>query len=323
MNEVNKISNIWIKNRELSKNSFRLYQLELERFSAWMDFRNLILCDLTPILMSEYLECLKFDPKDNRSQFHIRRKKALSESSIEQSRRILNAFFEWALKNSYISRSPFWTFLENDELFKSVTKSAKFQPNLSIKIKKVLYTKTNYEDEVNLRAATIANLAFWVGASREEIARLTVGNFIVKHNCNYIALPYNKGKAIAKILLPKQAGLVIQQYLKCRKKQNSLLSSNAALVASIKTGEFMTGWSIRHTLRNWQKDEFVDQRVSIVGPRQLRQAFQGFAVRKEIPERIISEHFRVRNLTLPDAKLYKGYPIRLYKAVSAALVIKH
>jgi site-specific recombinase XerD len=318
MIEVNKVIDLWIKNRKLSRNSFRLYELELERFSAWMDFKNLTTDGLTSVVMNEYLECLKFDPEDNRSQFYVRRKKGLSESSIEQSRRILNAFFEWALKNGHMSRNPFWITFNSSTILKNKINELPSPPILSKIVKKVLSTHSYFDDEVNLRFATIAHLAFWVGATREEISQLKIGDFVKEQNVSYILLPFEKGNITARVPIPKQSSLVIQKYLKCRRDQNYLLDSDVALVSSIKSGEFLSGWSIRHILRSWQKEVATEQPTSVVGPRQLRQAFLEIAIRKNIPERVICNHLRVKNLTLRNDRLPNDYSIRLYKAVSSA-----
>lgn len=318
MNELNKISRFWIESKELSKNSQRFYELELVRFTAWMDLKNHNLTSLTASLMNEYLQCLKLDPEDSRSLFYIRRKKGLSESSIEQTRRILNAFFEWCLRNGYVLRNPFWVELDSSHKAMNKKTVITLVPSLPKKIKHLLFTKIKFDDENNLRVATIAHLAFWVGASREEIAQLTVGHFVYGHSASYISLPSDKGRAVTKVLLPKQSGFAIQKYLNCRRERYSI-NSDTPLVSSIKSGEFMTGWSIRHTLRNWQKEKGRDQLTPIVGPRQLRQAFQDFAITREIPERVIGEHFRVKNLSLPMVKSLDDYPIRLYKAVTIAL----
>lgn len=322
MNEIIALTKQWVDARALSPNTQRFYELELSRFGAWIHIHNYSLSTLSGLDIRAYLTVLQHEPEDQQSPFHVRRKKALSPRSLEQTYRVLHAFFEWGVRKGHLARNPLWERAADgrDDIERTVPQGYAENPDLSKEITHLLRAEgMDLSGEETLRVATIAHLAFWAGASREEIAKLKVEDFVYGNMTASILLPMPDGEP-ANIPIPKNSASIIRSYLQSRGGDDVALLAKDPLVASLNTGEFISGWSVRHTLRRWQHKTLPEDRIhQVVGPRQLRKAFQGLALGKAIQERIIARHHRIKKLQMPVEPLKNAHTKRLHTAVSKAL----
>lgn len=307
----------WIGARDLSLNTRRFYEMELTRFGAWVFSQCNSFSSIGVYEVRSYLSALQYEPEDHRSQFHIRRKKALSPQSIEQSRRILHAFFEWGVRNGHMARNPFWDIGKIDPIPEKAD-SQRF--TLSSEISKLLRAHRNeLAGEDTLRAATIAHLAFWAGANREEIAKLKIKDFICRGAKAAVFLPTPDGGS-TRVALPKHSAGILSSYLQFRRAKNLIQDIRSPLVASLKTNSGISGWAVRHALREWQQERLPQNRYhQVVGPRQLRQAFQRLAIKKEVQERIVATHLRIKQISLRFAPMKPAQTLQLYDVVKQAI----
>jgi len=322
MKEIIALTKQWVDERALSPNTQRVYELELSRFGAWIQMHSYSLSTLRTLNIRSYLTVLQREPEDQQSQFHVRRKKALSPRSLEQTYRVLHAFFEWGVRKGHLARNPLWEKAadDQDDMERTVPQGRTANPDLSKEITHLLRAEgIDLSGEETLRVATIAHLAFWAGASREEIAKLKIEDFVSENRTDSILLPMPDGEP-TNIPIPKNSASIIRNYLHSRGGDDVALLAKAPLVASLNTGEFISGWSVRHTLRMWQHETLPEDRIhQVVGPRQLRKAFQGLALGKAIQERIIARHHRIKKLQMPVEPLRAAHAKRLHTAVSKAL----
>lgn len=320
MKEIIALITEWVRERAMSPNTQRFYELELTRFGSWIQMHGYSLSTLSSVDIQSYLTVLQHEPEDQRSQFHVRRKKALSLQSIEQTRRTIHAFFEWGVRKGHFVRNPLWE--ERGGVINQRMPDSEPRPkatSLTREITQLL--RANGDDlsgEKILRVATIAHLAFWAGASREEIAKLKVDDFCHANGAATISLP-TPSKESAKILIPNHSASIIYRYLQSRGDAVPSIAE-APLVTSLKSHDPVTGWSVRHILRGWQHKKLPEDRShQVVGPRQLRMAFQGLALEKFVQERIIARHHRIRQLQTSIEPLASADTTRLHKAVTQAL----
>lgn len=323
MKEIIELTTQWVHTRALSPNTRRFYELELTRFGSWIEMHGYSLSTLSAIDIRSYLTVLRHEPEDQRSQFHVRRKKALSQQSIEQTRRTLHAFFEWGVRKGHFARNPLWKERAEDLNQRMPDpKQRPKVPGLTREIAQLLRANgDNVSGEAILRVATIAHLAFWAGASREEIARLRVDDFCYENGVATILLPTHGGES-AKIPIPNHSASIIYRYLQSRREGAAPALAGTPLVTSLKSSDPVTGWSVRYILRRWQQKKLPENRShQVVGPRQLRMAFQGLAFGKAVQERIIARHHRIKQLQTYDEPLVPADTTWLHKAVTQALLL--
>lgn len=309
----------WIESRELTSNTKRLYELEVTRLDAWLSQQRRPLSDLTLQDIQSYLTTLERDPADNLAPFHVRRKKALGPRSREQTRRILHAFFEWAARHRHIHHSPFWDALDTDALTRPLPLPPIVVPPLSDSMKQLLSRMPEQPYSLaDLRVATIAHLAFWLGASRSEIAALKVEDFIERKASAALRLPTSHGVAVEKPV-PPQTRHLIRRYLDLRSRLRPSQTDPTPLVGSLRSGGPVSPAAIRQVLANWQVDEGPSQSKSsgAMSPRRLRQSFESIANRLSIQERVIATHFRTAKLqSAIDEGPVSYHPNRLYAEVT-------
>lgn len=288
---------LWLEARNPSRNTRRLYELEVTRFQAWLSLHRRQVSDLKPRDIQHYLSTLEKHPDDHETPFFVRRKKALGPRSREQTRRILHAFFEWAARQRHIEQSPFWISPGPDIDLRMTPPSPIVVPPLSNKMKRLLRGELDCPNQLpQLRMATIAHLAFWLGASPGEIASLTINDFIDQKKTASIRLPATDGSFVTKPV-PPQTRRIIRDYLGLRSNLFSNEVQPEPLVSSLKSGRAITPWSIRQALTSWPAGQKLSKRqAESMSPRKLRQAFEAIANKRSVQERVIAEHFRTAEL---------------------------
>lgn len=309
----------WLESRGLAPNTRRLYELEVSRLGAWLSQQRRPLSGLTSRDIQSYLATLERDPADNSGPFHVRRKKALGPRSREQARRILHAFFEWAARRRHIHQSPFWDAPDPDADLRPQPPPPIVVPPLSDSMKQLLSGMPEKRYRLaDLRAATIAHLAFWLGASRSEIAALTVDDFIERKANAALRLPTTDGGSVEKSL-PPQTRRLIRRYLDLRSRQCPNQTEPTPLVGSLRNGGPVSPAAIRQVLTNWQAEESSAkfEPIDAMGPRRLRQSFESIANRLAIQERVVAKHFRTAKLrSAIDDGPVSYHPGRLYAEVA-------
>lgn len=288
----------WIDSRGVSPNTRRLYELELSRFNAWLSSQSRHIAGVDATDINSYLAVLEREPEDSASPFHVRRKKALGPRSREQTRRILHAFFEWAARHHHIPRSPFWdapTLLAD---FRPQSPPPIIVPPLSDSIRQLLSKMPQRPYRLaDLRAATIAHLAFWLGTSRSEIAALKADDFIEQKGHAVIRLP-TPPQGVVEMPLPPQTTQLIRSYLDLRLRTYPNRNKPMPLVGSLRSDNSVGPSVIRQVLTTWQ-EKAESPNVDDVGPlnaRRLRQSFETIANRLKVQERVIAKHFRTERL---------------------------
>lgn len=317
MSDIISLANQWIEARRLAPNTRRLYDLEINRFAEWMGLRERGVREVGARDVQEYLIALGVDPGGSSEPFHRRRKKALNPRSREQARRILHAFFEWAARERHIEHSPFWNGSDPEVVLRPQPSPPIEVPPLSGPMRRLLcqMPEKPYRLE-ELRAVVVAHLAFWLGASRNEIATLTTDDFIEQKTGATLRLPLPDGGHVEK-QVPPQTRRVIRCYLETRSKHNPSDDAPAPLIGSLKTGRRIGPAAIRQVLAHWVKtDQEADIPMGPVCPRQLRQSFESIAHKIAIQERVVAKHFRTKKLlSAIDGGPVPYHPNQLYAEV--------
>lgn len=307
----------WLTSRPLAPNTLRLYQLETTRFAAWLTTHPSPHSTVNPDDIDNYLDALQYAPTDTRSQFDVRRRKGLSESSLNQARQILNSFFSWATKAGHMARNPMWDCKHaglRSRVSHRVRDNQSGAPVLPDGLSRALCGGADLKTEEYLRAASIAHLAFWVGASRAEIAALRLGDVTFSLAKPSVRLTNSVGSQ-EQIPMPTHSCEVIREYIRHRQRWHEKLEPDAPLIASLRSSRGVSGWTVRYALRKWQESMSKDRQL-LVGPQQLKRLFQGAAIEGGIQERIVARHLRVDRLVVPPVSLRQVAEKQLHEAVT-------
>lgn len=320
MEEAFKLIDAWLGGRRLAKNTERLYRLEAERFTAWLTSSNHSISSCSKEQLETYLVVLQQEPTDIKSGFNVRRRKALAQRSIEQTRRILCTFFDWAVKTEHLHRSPMWGIHAKKPRVRSSPTRAENQlrrtlPNiLGIELEAI-------DDEEKLRLATIVHLAFWAGASTSEIASLKIRHIRTTTSASFISLP-KKRTSVGRvdIELPRATQELIQRYLLVQAKRTGRNNSDdRSLIVSLKSRSPVSGWTVCHTVRKWLGRPENKVNWPYEGLRSLRRNFIKLATDVGIQEITISVHLRCQRVGLPNLAKRTHRPFTMYNSVKQKL----
>lgn len=320
MDETFKLINRWLTDRQLAKNTKRIYRLEAERFFAWLHIQDLSISSCSKEHVETYFKVLQHEPNDPRSGFLVRRRKALTLRSLEQTRRILHTFFDWAIKGEHVQRNPMWGIVAKQHAYAYPTKTG-IERDLRGVLPRIL--KLNLESSENaeeLRLATIVHLAFWVGASTSEIALLKVDDFRTTPNAAYIGLYYKKNSKRVEIELPKETRDLILRYLDIRRIRTSANDmGDRALVASLRSDACLSGWTICNEVRKWKSRTKQKDNKFYGGLRSIRRNFIKLAIENGLQELTISDHLRCQRVALPNIARKKFRTSELYSSIKGSL----
>ncbi len=311
--------NEWLNHRDFSVHTRRQYEREVIRFHGWLGTQRLKLENVSIADICNYLKELESElSSPYKEAFYLMRKKALRPSSRDLSKRTLHSFYEWAVKQKKIPQSPFWEEPSNELSARFTSPDCPTPPAIPVELKLLLQGRNLKKSQEYLRAAVIAHLAFWIGASRQEIAKLRIESFLISNNQYLLRMPAKNG-SLMNIDLPKVTGDIILKYLACRDLKFLETEKSLALIASLSNHNPISGWSVRHILSEWQLRNIPEDRHSeIISPRQLKQCFQSLALQSHFQEGFISSHLRLKNLYL-ERKYVKHNVEILYETVSSRL----
>lgn len=307
----------WLQSRSLKPNTQRLYELEVTRFDAWFSRQRRPVSTLTAHDIQNYLTTLQREPEDVSDSFHVRRRKALNPRSREQARRILHAFFEWSVRQHHIHFSPFWEAPDSDADLRPQLPPPIVVPQLSKAMKNLLKkTSGDAENLSALRAAIIAHLAFWLGASRSEIAALTIDDYIERKKGASLRIRRRNGDFVERSV-PRATRRLIRSYLMLRSRRFPNLEEPISLVGSLRNGGSVSDTAITQALAKWQDEEDSADSVESLNPRRLRQSFESIACRLAVQERVVAKHFRTDKLrSAIDRGVVPYHPGTLYASVA-------
>lgn len=296
MEDIVELINLWSEERGLATNTQRAYALEVERFAYWIScIRGMSIYSCTSQHIVEYFDVLQLDPSNQHSQFHIRRRKALSPSSVEQTRRILKAFYEWGVRTRRLATNPLWDLrpqVSQQELSNTLVKQPEIDPIVS-------RSATLDMSEGALRLASIIHLGFWVGASAAEIAELTVNDLELNEGGAYLSLPLRHSPSKTKVELPPQVAETLQNYLGKRYGEKlASLTGEEPLISSLDGAFAVTGWAIWRTVHAWQDSQRPMDVSTPKGLRALRRSFIEIASSVGIQETVVARHLRRKRLSL-------------------------
>lgn len=312
--------NEWLNHRDFSVHTRRQYEREVIRFDGWLVTQRLKLESVRIADIYNYLKELESElSSPYKEGFHLMRKKALQPRSRDLSKRTLHSFYEWAVKQKKIAQSPFWEEPPNELSVRFTSPDFLNPPAIPGELKLLLQGRNLQNSQECLRVALIAHLAFWIGASRQEIAELTTANLLMSDNQHLLKMPAKNGSLIS-IALPKTTGEIILKYLESRDLKLTDTKKNLALITSLSSNTPISGWSVRHALNEWQLRNIpADRHSEIISPRQLKQCFQHLALQSHFQEAFIASHLRLKNLYLEHTYEAKDNIESLYQAVSNKL----
>lgn len=301
----------------LSESTLKQYNREGERFVAWLQARSNDLTSCNADDLNTYFGVLQHPPSDERSAFHVRRRKALSESSLRQSRRIVGLILSWATREEYMARNPFW---EASSHWRTARRPqlppAKSTPPREVILQAVATRTSLDESEESLRARVIAHLAFWSGAVSSEISDLKLGDVKGEGEDTFLCLPGADCASVQFVALPDATRHVIDAYVAVRAKRGDNPEGDAPLVASLRSGQKVSAWTIWHAVRSW---DFLEDRPLAASPQQLRRAFQEAAVQGGAQEREVAKHLRRQGLPKLAVSPVQVNAKRLLKVVRRTL----
>jgi site-specific recombinase XerD len=314
----------WLASRDLAENTRRLYELELNRFASWITLHQRPLSAIRSSDLREYLDVLAMAPDDRACQFSVRRRKPLSGRSLEQTRRILHAFFEWAARHRHVKTSPFWEAETSVSTQLTQRVPAVAAPKPTAEMTALLRGKVGRIDDLRqLRTAAISHLIFWLGASAKEVARLTIGDIHVREGRPFVSLAAPGGGYVDR-LLPGKSHEVLQRYLTLRLGVQSSPTMTGPLICSLRSGKGISPAAIAQILRAMKPPALEPNEPSRGAPsaRQLRQLFLSLAGKEGIQDRAVAKHLRVSRLYSAVDQGDPAYePNRLYMGIENALRI--
>lgn len=318
------VINSWLASRAIAKNTSRLYRLELERFFAWLRASGREFPAVTSADVEAYLAVLQKEPSNTGTGFHMRRRKALTYRSIEQTRRTLLAFFNWAVKTERLQRNPVWT-IDVPRPSRPSRPRAGIERTLHVTLQKMLTLDVELvDDEEELRLATIVHLAFWAGASSSELAFLLAKDFRSAGRNGYLSLPLRHTDELTEIQLPTETRDIVMRYLELRRERGRMKSlADKPLVASLRSDAPLSGWSICNEVRKWRYRSSQNGVKTYGGLRGLRRSFIKLAVESGAQELLLSRHLRCQRVGLPSVVLPEQRPAKLYAAIANRLKAAH
>jgi site-specific recombinase XerD len=273
--------------RPLSRRTYTAYEREAERFLAWLQKASKSMATCSHVDIEAYLSALQICPQENQG-LHTRRRKALSASSLVQSRRILGLIFSWANREGYIPKNPIRLASRKQEGTINNGKTSAY--NHGIDTKAVLGQCEGDDSEESLRARTIAHLAFWLGATSSEIADLVMDSVVEingKKFLSFCSLRTDDEKHLLEI--PKETQRLMHTYIQLRIKKGQDISCDAPLIASLRGGGKVSAWTVWHALQEWDDLPSNSPRLT---PQQLRRKFQNAAINEGVQERELAAYLR-------------------------------
>lgn len=285
----------WLKSlHALSRNTYNQYEREAGRFLAWLQWSSKKMATCNAPDIDAYFRALQYPPTDDASAFHSRRRKALAESSLHQSRRILGLILSWATQKGHMVHNPLWKISSNELSRRSShTAAPKSRAIREAVVQAIVAPRSLDESEELLRAMTIAHLAFWSGAASSEIAKLKMADFHKGPGGTFLRLPGPRNASTQSVELPARTRHVVEAYIAHRAKRGEDVGDDAPLVASLRKSKKVSAWTVWHALRSW---DFLEESPVAVNPQQFRRAFQEAAVEGGAQEREVAKHLRRRSL---------------------------
>ena len=301
-----KLIDLWLESKHLSTHTRKAYSQEARRLLYWVKhIRSLSLIKMDANAYSEFLDWLLQPPGDERGSAHPLRIKALSFNSLAQARRITSNFLQWLVIKEHARRNPAWTASQQATM-PSLNKYPVIPRKICVgeekagnhEVLSLLFGKIIPDEGGKLRAAVIANLAFWSGATCSQISAMQRSDIKLTKTNTIVSLTCRDGN-VRKIEMPDYVGNLIRRYLSKGDKKISNLA-NAPLISNLNSTESLSPWSIRNALKKLpeHKEKSAERRkANFTCVQDFRRLFVHNARTAGVPDSYIAYHLGLKEIT--------------------------